>query len=160
MRWPPPIEDKAAWSAAGGVVTIVMAGLAATSPLWPLWGLLALVGFYFTLAPLLRKWPWHKPLTAQETWFQERIEAAARIKRERVGQPYLGAMHSWDVQNVTELREKWREYARPYMVHPENPRILDGPLSPYTTEEDAAYFERRVDWLRATLEELREGGKP
>ncbi len=52
------VVNRVAWSGVGGVVTIVMATLAATSPLWPLWAAFAVVGFYFTLAPLLHLWPW------------------------------------------------------------------------------------------------------
>ena len=59
----PDLDHRAmAWSAAGGVVTIVMGALTATSPLWPVWAVLAAVGFYFTLAPLLRLPPWRRPL--------------------------------------------------------------------------------------------------
>lgn len=43
-----------------GVVTIVMASAAFVSPLWPAFVALAIVGFYFTLAPLLHIWPWHQ----------------------------------------------------------------------------------------------------
>ncbi|HEY5374833.1 MAG TPA: hypothetical protein VIK01_14215, partial [Polyangiaceae bacterium] len=59
MHWPTKYEDNAAWSAVGGVVTLVMAGAAFVSPLWPFFAAFALVGFYFTLAPLLHIWPWH-----------------------------------------------------------------------------------------------------
>src|ERR1700691_2401519 len=72
MQWHPRSEDKAAWSAAGGVVMAVgVAGAIAwlaiaepsTShePLWPVlaFGVVAVVGLYGMLAPLLRWWPWH-----------------------------------------------------------------------------------------------------
>jgi uncharacterized membrane protein HdeD (DUF308 family) len=74
MAWRPRPEDKTEWSAAGGVVTVVMGALAATSPLWPLWGALAVVGFYFTFATLLHWWPHThgrlpaEPLTSFELW--------------------------------------------------------------------------------------------
>lgn len=58
VHWPPRPEDKAEWGAAGGIVTAVMAGAAYVSPLWPLFGLLALAGFFVTLASLLRVGPW------------------------------------------------------------------------------------------------------
>jgi hypothetical protein len=51
------VVDRAAWSSVGGVVTNVMTTTAATSPLWPLWAALAVLGFYFMLAPLLRLLP-------------------------------------------------------------------------------------------------------
>jgi len=53
MRWPPKSEDRTAWSAVGGVITAVMAGSASVSPLKPLFIVLACVGFYICLAPLL-----------------------------------------------------------------------------------------------------------
>jgi hypothetical protein len=71
MRWPPNSEDRAAWSGVGGVVTVlagggaiawVVAAAPASSglPVWPIYGfgVLAIVGLYFTLAPLLHLPPW------------------------------------------------------------------------------------------------------
>lgn len=58
VHWPPRPEDKAEWGATGGVVTIVMASAAYVSPLWPLFGALALAGSCLTLAALLRFGPW------------------------------------------------------------------------------------------------------
>ncbi len=60
------MPNRAAWSGVGGVVTVVMATLAATSPLWPMWAALAVVGFYFTLAPLLQLRPWRHLGCAEE----------------------------------------------------------------------------------------------
>jgi uncharacterized membrane protein HdeD (DUF308 family) len=50
MRWTSMHEHNEGWSAVGGVVTLAMAGAAFASPLWPVFAVLALVGFYFTLA--------------------------------------------------------------------------------------------------------------
>jgi len=58
VHWPPRAEDKAEWGAAGSVVTVVMAGAAYVSPLWPLFGVLAFAGFCLTLSALLRLGPW------------------------------------------------------------------------------------------------------
>jgi hypothetical protein len=58
VHWPPRPEDKAEWGSAGGIVTIVMAGASYVSPLWPLFGLLALAGFSVTVASLFRLGPW------------------------------------------------------------------------------------------------------
>jgi len=56
----PLVEDKAAWSAAGGIVTGVTAAAAFVSPLWPMFGAFAVVGFYWVIAPLLCLWPWSR----------------------------------------------------------------------------------------------------
>src|SRR5271157_1013740 len=121
MRWPPKIEDKGAWSAVGGVVTAVMATLAATSPLWPLWGLLAAGGFYFALAPLLRLPPWHKPLTVQETWFQERIQAVQDFARQRAAMGddwYFPRMQKWDSENINHFRAEKSKHQLGYQEDP------------------------------------------
>jgi hypothetical protein len=60
MHWPPKHEDRAAWSAVGGVVTLAMASAAFVSTVWPVFAALALVGFYVCLAPLLGWRPWHQ----------------------------------------------------------------------------------------------------
>jgi hypothetical protein len=74
MRWEQRSDDRAAWSAAGGVLTACGAGAAvawlvavepstASVPVWPVYpfGAVAVVGFYLMLAPLLRLSPWHPP---------------------------------------------------------------------------------------------------
>jgi hypothetical protein len=73
MRWRPDPEDKAAWSTAGGVVMTTAAGGAigwlaiaeptsSHEPLWPVFafGVVAVMGLYGMLAPLLHWWPWHR----------------------------------------------------------------------------------------------------
>jgi hypothetical protein len=65
------VDNRAAWSAAGGIVTVVCApnavawGVAAsttTLPTWPAWvfGVLALLGLYLAGAALARIWPFHR----------------------------------------------------------------------------------------------------
>jgi hypothetical protein len=71
MGWHPDPKDRAAWSAAGGVVMAVAASGAiawllavepssSNEPTWPVYGFaaVAVIGLYGMLAPLLRWWPW------------------------------------------------------------------------------------------------------
>lgn len=71
--WSPSSEDKAAWSAVGGVVTAITGGgaiawgVAAASnhsglPVWPVYpfGAFVIAGLYIALAPLLHRWPWRR----------------------------------------------------------------------------------------------------
>lgn len=90
--------------------------------------------------------------TPLERWLEGRIDAAAVIARERSGSAYLKAMHEWDVKNVNDLRNEWPERVRAYLAHPQDPPHWDGPPSPYTSEGDAAYFERRLDWMTVALD--------
>jgi hypothetical protein len=90
-------------------------------------------------------------------WLRRRIDDQVTIAAERTGQPYLTAMHAWDVQNVKDLRETWLEHVKAYQAHPHDPGYIDGPVVPYTPEDDEAYFDRRLDWLKVTLERLRSG---
>lgn len=77
MHWPPTQTDKTAWSAVGGVVTLAMSGAAVVSPLWPIFTVLAVAGFYMCLAPLLYLWPWSRVATASP---QTAIKAGHGIK--------------------------------------------------------------------------------
>lgn len=74
MRWHPDPDDRAAWSAVGGVVTATGAGGAVAwllavqpsspdVPKWPVYAFaaVAVVGLYGMLAPLLCRWPWREP---------------------------------------------------------------------------------------------------
>ena len=60
VRWPPTHEDRAAWSAVGGVLCTVAVGLGVAAVSWPLVAALAIVGVGLMLAPLLRLGPWHQ----------------------------------------------------------------------------------------------------
>jgi hypothetical protein len=178
MRWPPRIEDKAAWSGVGGVLTAVMAGAAYISPLWPLWGGLAAVSFYFALAPLLRLPPWHKPLTVQEEWFRGRIAIADDFARQRAAMGddwYFRKMNEWDFENFEELVAM---KSNPALAgYKENPKTEeeDGIYPPagedglsesalseaelrrhYSAEHDR-YYAQRLAWLETTFRRLRRG---
>lgn len=91
MRWPPEPEDRAAWSAAGGVVAAIFGAGAiawwlATEPsssdipTWPayLFASLAGAGVYCVLAPLLRVWPWRSDAARER--HAGRITAGHSIK--------------------------------------------------------------------------------
>lgn len=58
MRWRLDREHPAAWSAAGGVVLAVATSAAIALPLWEPFALLAIVGFYVLVAPLVHAGPW------------------------------------------------------------------------------------------------------
>jgi hypothetical protein len=71
MEWHPDSEDRAAWSSVGGAVMAagVLGGIgwlaiaepsSSHEPIWPVYafGVVALIGLYGMLAPLLRWWPW------------------------------------------------------------------------------------------------------
>lgn len=60
MHWPPSHDDRAAWSAVGGVVTAVAVTLGVASVWWPVVVVLAIIGVCLMLAPLLRLGPWHQ----------------------------------------------------------------------------------------------------
>lgn len=107
--------------------------------------------------------------TPLERWLEERLRAQTLIAQERAvrgERAYLAAMHTWDVENVEGLYGDLMagrpptgiapELVESYRAYPCSARLTDGPLAdPYTTADDAAYFERRVDWLRDTLAALR-----
>jgi uncharacterized protein YneR len=168
MQRAPRSDDKAAWSAVGGVMTVVMGTLVAASPLWPLWAVLALIGLYLTLAPLLRAWPWRRPLSTTEEWLQSRIEAAAdlvRLTGEYGKRWYHEEMNTWDTENVEYLR---REGGQAVINYREDPRTgcADGIYVPPVglSEDDASrffvneqdrYYSQRLTWLKKTLRQLR-----
>lgn len=60
MHWPPTHEDRAAWSAVGGVVSSAAVVMGAASVWWPAVAALASIGVCLMLAPLLRLGPWHQ----------------------------------------------------------------------------------------------------
>jgi hypothetical protein len=84
MRWHPDPNDRAAWSAVGGVVMaagaagaigwLAVAGTASThEPLWPVYAFVAvaIVGLYGMLAPLLHLPPWRSRRSqAGQSWQQ------------------------------------------------------------------------------------------
>jgi hypothetical protein len=93
------VDNRAAWSAAGGIVTVVSApnavawGVAAANsstplPAWPayVFAVLALAGLYLACAPLARVWPFHRlslaPAELLDDCIRQGIDARERIVRE------------------------------------------------------------------------------
>ncbi len=60
MHWPPTHEDRAAWSAVGGVVSSAAVVVGVASGWWPVVAALATVGISLMLVPLLRLGPWRQ----------------------------------------------------------------------------------------------------
>jgi hypothetical protein len=60
MHWPPKHEDRAAWSAVGGVVTGAAVVLGVASVWWPVVAALAAMGICLMVAPLLQLGPWRQ----------------------------------------------------------------------------------------------------
>jgi hypothetical protein len=60
MHWPPKEEDRAAWSAVGGVLTAGAVAVGLASVWWPLAVALGILGVYLMLAPLLPLPPWYQ----------------------------------------------------------------------------------------------------
>ena len=90
-----------------------------------------------------------------EQWLEQRIEEAARHKRERVvlGSPaYRTAMNGWDFQNVNDLLENHPSLVTGYRGNP--PGHLPG------VEHEEAYYDRQLAWLTETLHKLRDGSTP
>ncbi len=154
MRWAPDREDRAAWSAAGGVVTIAAAAVAVVSPLWPLFAALAALGFYCVLAPLLHWWPHThgrqpvEPLTSFELWLQGRIQAAATIARQREvrgDKQYLHMMEDWHNKNAWEMMVK---NGASHLVGSYQGDDVEAP-------HDERYYLHRLAWLEDTFRKLR-----
>jgi hypothetical protein len=57
-------------------------------------------------------------------------------------------MHDWEVQNVTELADDYPTVVQSYRGDP--PGHLPG------LENEEAFYERQLGWLRATLQKLHE----
>lgn len=150
MRWAPDREDRAAWSAAGGVVTIAAAAVAVVSPLWPLFAALAALGFYCVLAPLLHWWPWQpaEPFSSFELWLQRRIQVAATIARQRKvrgDKQYLHMMEEWHNTNAFEMMFK---NGASHLVGSYQGDDVDAP-------HDERYYIQRLAWLEDTFRKLR-----
>ena len=98
-------------------------------------------------------------MTPLERWLQGRIEVAKTAARERVVRgdaTYLTHMGKWDTENVDELMGGVApELADSYRADPRNPEEVDGIEPPHTVTVQDAYFDRRLQWLKNTLNALR-----
>ncbi len=111
-----------------------------------------------------------------EAWLEGRIEAHDMIVRERAvreEREYQEQMGDWDTQNVNELGgidsrtlktdrsiALAPELVKSYRTNPRSPGRVDGIEAPHTADVWDAYYERRLGWLKETLQRLRESGEP
>ncbi|MFI4990252.1 MAG: hypothetical protein ACHQHO_04985 [Solirubrobacterales bacterium] len=111
-----------------------------------------------------RAWP---PI---EQWLRGRIDAHAVIEHERsvrTAREYMERLGDWDTRNVNDLAgldpgsftfDRSAAVAQDlvvgYRADPRDPERVDGIEPPHGIEQQQAYGERRLEWLKARLREL------
>jgi hypothetical protein len=88
-----------------------------------------------------------------EPWLEDRIEAHAELARQRAVRGdawFFQALGKWDVRNTYELQTK----VAPDLV--DDYYRGDG-VPGYVPGEEEAYYDRQLDWLKATRRRLRDG---
>lgn len=114
--------------------------------------------------------------TEFEQWLQGRIAAHGLIVRDskaRSSREYLEQLGDWDVQNVNDLAgidpesldfdraaAVAQDLVDGYRADPRDPERVDGIEPPHGVEQQEAYIERRLDWLRAKLRQIRDSCLP
>lgn len=155
------------------VIAAVSAAIA--SKPWWLVGLLvvlAVIGLYGMLAPLLYLPPWQKQ-DPFEQWLRGRVDEYGAITRDgkaRSGSEYLEQIGAWDIQNVSELAgfdiesltfdrsaATAQDLVDSYRADPRKPEWVDGVEPPHGIEQYEAYAKRRLGWLEGTLHKIRGG---
>lgn len=74
MRWRRDHERSGAWSAVGGTLLATGAAVAVAVPFWEPFVVLAVIGFYVLLAPLVHAWPWRSEASMSGEAPPDRLE--------------------------------------------------------------------------------------
>jgi hypothetical protein len=121
------------------------------------------LGCYCMLSPQLGWPPFPKPLTDQETWFQDRIDRALALKVERddpdTGDEwrYIEEMEEWDAENRGKLNKIGQKLAVLYCIDPRTEEYAEPPppCTPDLISFDIAaaipFYEDRVAALQQML---------
>lgn len=93
-------------------------------------------------------------MTPLERWLKGRIEEAGRHRHERTvlgTSAWQRAMNDWEVQNVTELAADYPSLVPGYRGDPPGHRP--------GLENEEAFYERQLGWLKVTLQRLSAGAE-